>query len=179
MCLLHLISSYSLGRLPQFIFIGAVTSAAYHGSQNLNPFSYGQHGIKSISIRLDDQIFPQPACDIDWTNELGVNTYYQSFLDALNFGSETQANNGITRDAWTNKSKTIFGWNMNSDMAGKDEHASRPYNSRGLLRITIEFTTPPTDALSILAWGIFQEEVRSCLIIAFFCFCIILIRFFS
>ena len=100
---MHHFESPFQARKPPFLFLGFVASKAYHGDYGENPYNFGQHHIKRITVRLDEQEFPQPATDIDWTNELGTQVYYQQFLNALNFGADAQHHNGITLDEWTKK----------------------------------------------------------------------------
>ena len=147
-------------KLPSHLFFVMIDAGAYHGDYTLNPHHYQHFNLKKASVRVENQIFPSVDEDLDFTGYGRVNTYYHHLMEALGFDAgQMQTGNGMTRDDLVKNSNFVLGFNLTADGVPIGANTSANQDT-GLLRLSLEFGTPLSKAVTLVVFGVFPSELK-------------------
>ncbi|XP_046856166.1 uncharacterized protein F54H12.2-like [Xenia sp. Carnegie-2017] len=130
------------GFVPKSLVVGLVASAAFNGAYKLNPFNFQHFNVSSLGISVNGESLPSKPFKLSFGN----NPRY----------IELNAGNGIDRDEFL-KGFALYCFDLTPDMCGTGEHFNTV--QKGNLAIDIQFSTAPTNAVSLVCYGEFENVI--------------------
>jgi hypothetical protein len=133
------------GEVPHSLYIGIVSSDAFNGSYNKNPFNFANFNVSSIGFYVDGNSAPvETPFKPDFTN----NILTQPFL-ALNGNKkgDGQFNNGIYLEDF-GEGYAIYVFDIRSENELK---------RKALTRLTVDFKEPLKESVTVIVYGRFPD----------------------
>lgn len=151
----HKDNIFSALRLPKFVIVGFVKSAAYNGSYQKNPYKFEHFGVNHVALLCNGQ--PIPFCEAyhpNFQDGLFLRDYFISIIqnpEMLN----SNRNNGISAEAFK-ENRCFFTFNLTPDF---DMASCQPPRD-GNLRLDVSFQDELAEAVNVIVYGIFDSEVQ-------------------
>ena len=142
------------GVLPKRIVIGFVTSTAFEGAYNKNPFNFTHQNLKYCTLLVNGVMVPQKPLVSDFENGNTLRNYF-SFLESTGYVFN---NSGIDiiRDDY-NKGYTLLGFDFTPDL---DESGCYHILKIGVIRIEVKFSTQLTEPVNLICYSEFDAAIK-------------------
>ena len=143
------------GLVPKSLVVGLVASAAFNGAYKLNPFNFQHFNVSSLGISVNGESLPSKPFKLSFGNN---PRYIEAFLSQFAGTGKMflNAGNGIDRDEFL-KGFALYCFDLTPDMCGTGEHFNTV--QKGNLAIDIQFSTAPTNAVSLVCYGEFENVI--------------------
>lgn len=83
--------------IPRCAIIGLCDGEAHDGDQTLDPFNFGHHNVREITINAGGLNYPSVAYNFAWNKDKPPVTFMRGYLDMMNASmSQRNLTNGIT-----------------------------------------------------------------------------------
>jgi hypothetical protein len=139
------------GIIPSFCVIGLVSSAAFNGEVQSNPFAFKHYQLAAITLTCDGQsvVFRQISFDVD------NGIYLQGYNTLISLLPHKELGSIITRDNYT----------VNRFLIALDlvpsHNPNRFYLSKhGQIKVELRFKSATTESLMCIILGNFQNNVQ-------------------
>ena len=141
-----------LGQLPKRIILGLVSSNAYNGTSNLNPFNFRNFGVCNVRIVSDSYIRSEPY-SADFTNGQYISCYNGLFMATGKH--QRDMGNEISRNEYPN-GYCLFAFDLTPDFCANNWNIQRS----GSLGIDLKFSTPLDSTITALVFAEFDNLVE-------------------
>ncbi|XP_046862568.1 uncharacterized protein F54H12.2-like [Xenia sp. Carnegie-2017] len=143
------------GLVPKSLVVGLVASAAFNGAYKLHPFNFQHFNVSSLGISVNGKSLPSKPFKLSFGNN---PRYIEAFLSQFAGTGKMflNAGNGIDRDEFL-KGFALYCFDLTPDMCGTGEHFNTV--QKGNLAIDIQFSTAPTNAVSLVCYGEFENVI--------------------
>jgi hypothetical protein len=128
------LDNVSIGTLPKRVVFGLVTSAAYDGAIDKNPFNFNHFNLSKVSMSIDGEEAPYSPVEVDFTNGLYAKAYYSLFTGIDKVGLD--AGNNIDYFSYGN-GYTLFAFDLTPDTCNNSCYFNLVKN--GNMRISLNF----------------------------------------
>ncbi|XP_046841914.1 uncharacterized protein F54H12.2-like [Xenia sp. Carnegie-2017] len=132
-----------------------VASAAFNGAYKINPFNFQHFNVSSLGISVNGESLPSKPFKLSFGNN---PRYIEAFLSQFAGTGKIilNAGNGIDRDEFL-KGFALYCFDLTPDMCDTREHFNTV--QKGNLAIDIQFSTAPTNAVSLVCYGEFENVI--------------------
>jgi hypothetical protein len=142
------------GNLPRSVHIGFVTSGAFNGSINTNPFRFHHQNVSSFNIKINGV----PARSIPFTPNFSENDggliEYRWFMDNCGIAHENETN-GITYEDFLYNT-CIWNFDLTPDSCNSFHlHETKT----GSIDVTVSFSTAPTLNLYMIVYACYNSAI--------------------
>ena len=136
-------------KVPSLLVVAMVSSSDYAGNYATNPYNLQHFGLRSMSLILNGQNVPGSSIECDFSNIRKSNaTLYKIFNDAVKRHFHN-TNTGIDIKE-LNKGYTLFLFDLSDSTVSE---------RTGELRLTGDFTSPLSEAVTVILLGRFPAKV--------------------
>ena len=144
------------GLVPKSFVFGLVESASFNGAYKKNPFNFQHFNISSLGISINGESVPFKPINLSFgANPRFIEAFLSQFSGTGKMYYDT--GNGITREDFPN-GFALFGADFTPDMCSASEHFNTV--QKGNLAIDLQFSTPPTHAVSLVCYGEFENIIQ-------------------
>ncbi|XP_046863292.1 uncharacterized protein F54H12.2-like [Xenia sp. Carnegie-2017] len=144
------------GLVPKSFVFGLVESASFNGAYKKNPFNFQHFNISSLGISINGESVPFKSINLSFgANPRFIEAFLSQFSGTGKMYYDT--GNGITRKDFPN-GFALFSADFTSDMCSASEHFNTV--QKGNLAIDLQFSTPPTHAVSLVCYGEFENIIQ-------------------
>jgi hypothetical protein len=144
------------GMIPKAFVCGLVESAAFNGGLKKNPFNFQHFNVSSLGISVNGEAVPFRPIQLSF----GANQrFIEAFLTQFSGTGKMYHNigNGISREEFPN-GFALYALDLTSDMCGSSAHFNLV--QKGNLSIDIQFSVAPTQAISLVCYGEFENLIQ-------------------
>ena len=146
------------GLVPKTFDMVMVNSAAFNGDYKKNPFNFKTFTTLFIGIAVNGEEVPFRPLQLCYTAE--NPSYIEAFLTMFSGAGKLfyNAGNDVTSDEYAG-GYAVYVADLTADMCG----SSPPHFNvvqRGNLAVDIKFSTAPTDAVSLICYGEFENTIH-------------------
>lgn len=147
------------GQIPSRVVVALLSSQAYTGNYNKNPFNFQHYSCNYMGFFTDGQSVPGEPITCDYKSGNYVNAYLSTFTGVGKYG--LNEGNYISREDYPN-GYCIYVF----DVSGRHGREYLDLIKRGHTRLSIRFDQPPQETVTVLVYSsfpaIFQiDESRS------------------
>jgi hypothetical protein len=143
-------------RLPKFVVVGFVSSAAFNGSYAKNPFTFNHFNVNSVGLYRDGQSLPfRQIYQPDFKNNLVTRDFLISIVQNTELLNKNM-NNGIALKDFKNGGYSLFTFNLTPDFSMRQTQIAQDGN----LRLDVMFAEALPEAINIIIYGIFDSELQ-------------------
>ena len=140
--------------IPTTIIVGLLSTDAYNGALNKNPYHFQHYKVSEMSINYNGKQLPTEKYTPDWDNQLFYREYRQ-FYDNIGIGTNNLAT-AITPDLYY-RGMTLYSWDLTPDYCnGYHWHKK---DSGGTINLLMKFAEGSTDSITVLVFGVFDALV--------------------
>ena len=136
-----------------------VHTEAYNGSYFKQSFNFQHFKISQLALHRDGQMIPYKRPYTLNYNKNGGNLVTDAYVRSILQNTQmlnTNNNNGIDMDDFTNKGYTFFTFNLTPDFDMNQVQQARDAN----LRLDMTFASALTHAINVIAYGIFDAKIQ-------------------
>jgi len=141
------------GNLPRSVHIGFVSTEAFNGAQDKNPFYFNHNGINNFNIKINGV----PVCPTALQPKFATGEYvreYRWFLDNLGIHHENESN-GINMEEFKHNT-CIWNFDLTPDLCNSFHlHETRT----GSIDVAFSFGTSPTKALTMIVYACYNSSI--------------------
>jgi hypothetical protein len=145
------------GQLPRRVTLGFVSSRAYSGRLELNPFNFQNFNVQSLQLTAGG--VPHPAAPMKFNYDPAVHQYLDGYMSLFigtgQYGSDE--GNMITREEYP-RGFTLYCFNMTPDLNYEDEHYSGA--KTGNLSVSVDFKEPLAETVILVCLAEFDNTVE-------------------
>jgi len=144
------------GLVPKSFVFGLVDSAAFNGAYKKNPFNFQHFNASYLAISVNGQEIPLKPMQLSF----GANPrFIEAFITLFSGTGKMYLNsgNGISREEFSS-GYAIYAFDMTPDMCGSSPHFNAV--QRGNFAVDIKFSAPPTEAVSLVCYGEFENTIQ-------------------
>jgi ribonucleoside-diphosphate reductase beta chain len=148
----EILENLAKGPLPKRIVIGMVSSDAFNGGINKNPFNYSHNNIKELGVSVDGSYEPYQPLSLDYTNTENprfLRAYY-TLIGLNDFNSHD-----ISFSEYKS-SYNLFVFDLSQDGCINTDHFNE--EKTGNLRIQFKFSSGLSSAISVILY--FEYETH-------------------
>jgi hypothetical protein len=138
--------------IPRRVTLVQLSQKGYNGSYNFNPFVFQSFTIENIAWELNGKQMPSKPFQMDWSKKVAA-AYISSMISTM---TSQDVYSDITPGLFA-KGYAMFIQDLTPDMCAGSEHTSA--ESRGSLRLKIDYKTPSTTPFVILCIGEFENSI--------------------
>jgi hypothetical protein len=143
------------GRIPSRLTLGIVTTEAYLGNYQKNPFNFLPHALSSLEVTVNGKHLPlEDGLQLDYTKDQYVQAYDSLFAGMGR--DRTDTGFLITRDNYKG-GYTIYCFSIDPALVGYTQH---PSSKGGNLKIDLRFAESATENLTVLVQGEFPQTIE-------------------
>jgi hypothetical protein len=142
------------GSLPRRIIVAMVSTTAYNGSAENNPFNFEHFNIREIGLYKNGLPYPRPPTKVNIAEKQYAQAYHD-FMSSIQAAYNRHVPN-ITIEEWA-QGFTFFSWDMSPDqLGGEDPHtlAHQLVN----IRLAIQFGAATAAPISVLVY--YEQDIR-------------------
>ena len=145
------------GLVPKTFVFGMVDSAAFNGDYEKNPFNFKTLTASFIGITVNGEEVPFKPLQLSYTD--ASIRYIEAYLSMFSGTGKLfyNAGNDISRD-YFKSGYALYAADLTPDMCGSSDHFN--VVQRGNFAVDIKFTTAPTDAVSLVCYGEFENTIH-------------------
>lgn len=139
-------------RIPRRLIIIFIPNTTLHGTYNSDPMLWTPQNLETLSVRVDNRLFPMQPFRFDWSTKHYLDSYI-NLVQSLG-RSYIDFSNGITFDmfAW---GRTIHAFDFTASNDNNCYHLPK----HGELSIKATFTRATTSTLSVIFIGEFSHAL--------------------
>ena len=144
------------GLVPKSFVFGLVESAAFNGAYKKNPFNFHHFNASYLAISVNGQEIPLKPMQLSF----GANPRFIEAFNTLFSGTGKMylnSGNGLSREEFANR-YAVYAFDMTPDMCGSSPHFNAV--QRGNFAVDIKFSAPPTEAVSLVCYGEFENTIQ-------------------
>ena len=146
------------GRLPSSIYFGFVKNSAFKGNKNENPFDFQHFDIGSISLLVNSRTYPSTRYTPKFTDDVNTSKIMREYMGLMqNIGASGNNEAPLVTLENFHSGCTIFGFDLSPDNCG-NYHVHG--DERGTMNIELQWSTPTTEPLSLIVYGVFHDEMQ-------------------
>ncbi len=139
------------GQIPSRVVVAVLSSQAYTGAYNKNPYNFQHFNCNFIGLYADGQSVPGEPTVCDYKNGHYVNAYLSLFTGVGKYG--LNEGNYIARDNYPNGyCMYVF------DVSGRRGREYLDLIKKGHTRLNIRFQDSPTETVTV--YSIFQPYFK-------------------
>ena len=145
-----------LGQLPKKITVGFVSSTAFHGDFDKNPFNFAHYSLNHIALHVGGRSIPAKPLEPNFEKDF----YFRSYLQMLAAQGVDAVDhtNGITYEEYKS-GFTLFVFDLTPDQEGGcSEHSQPPQH--GSLRLETRFSLALPETVNIIVLGEFANLIE-------------------
>ena len=143
------------GVLPKSIIIGFVKTAAFHGSQGLNPYTFEHFNMKSCLLRVNGENVPSDPISPDFKNECFMREYME-FYRNIGIDISEDAGNIITPALY--KGGMYF---MSFDLTGDQCNMLHRHGQQtGVIDLNVVFKDTLDHATTIVVYASMDAQIE-------------------
>jgi hypothetical protein len=142
------------GSVPRRIIVSMVSTTAYNGTADSNPFNFQHFNLREIGLYKNGIPYPRPITKVNFANKNYTYAYHQ-FMASIQAAYNRHVPN-ISIEEWA-QGTTFFSWDMSPDQyGGEDPHtiANRPAN----IRLAMNFEQPTAVPITLLVY--YEQDLR-------------------
>ena len=145
------------GLIPKTFAMVMVNSAALNGDYKKNPLNFKTITTWFLRIAINGEEVPFRPLQLSYT--AGNPRYIEAFLTMFSGAGKLfyNAGNDVTRDEYAG-GYAVYVADLTPDMCGSSPHLN--VVQRGNLAVDIKFFTDPTDAVSLVCYGEFENTIH-------------------
>ena len=145
------------GLVPKTFAMVMVDSAAFNGDYKKNPFNFKTFTTSFLGIAVNGEEVPFRPLQLSYT--AANPRYIEAFLTMFSGAGKLfyNAGNDVTRDEYAG-GYAVYVADLTPDMCGSSPHFN--VVQRGNLAVDIKFSTAPTDAVSLVCYGEFENTIH-------------------
>lgn len=141
------------GAIPSSLIVGLVTSKAYSGDPQRNPYNFRHFNCTSLALYVDGQSVPSAPIQSNFQKGNFVEAYMSLFTGTGKYG--TNSGNYISREEYDG-GYTLYVLDVEGTQ-GRLEHS---YLKRGHTRLELRFGTPLPEATTVIVYGSFPAALQ-------------------
>jgi hypothetical protein len=138
-----------LGQMPKRIVLGMVSTEAFHGKTNLNPFNFQHFGLVEVCLYMDGMPYPRPSIKLDVEENRTAEAYHH-FLSSLN-GVYSRFVPNITLKEYLS-GYFLISYNMAPDQSAGSTHPGSLLNAHSNIRLEMRFKQPLEQSVTLLVY---------------------------
>ena len=137
------------------LVVGLVASIALNGAYKMNPFNFQHFNVSSLGISVNGESLLSKPFKLSFSNN---PRYIEAFLSQFAGTGKIflDDGNGIARDEFP-KGFALYCFDLTPDMCSTGQHFNTV--QKGNLAIDIQFSTVPTNAVSLVCYGEFKNII--------------------
>ena len=142
------------GILPKRVVFGIVSSKAFEGAYNLNPFNFEHKNLKYCSLLVDGKMVPQKPLISDFTNRNSFRNYF-SMLQST---GQVFNDDGIDIDRSDyERGYSLICFDLTPDL---QENGCYHVIKRGGIRLEMRFATALTEPINVIVYSEFDTSIK-------------------
>lgn len=143
------------GEVPSRMIVGMVSSEAYSGSYNTNPFRFQHFNIANLGFYVDGEPSPRAPYEFDFKG----GQYIQGLQSVYRVLGKWMENTdiGITRESYV-QGNTLFG--IDADPTGSYNMSYVGKSQSGRTRLFLRFHKPLSEPVTLIAYAVFPEVMQ-------------------
>ena len=145
------------GLVPKTFVFGMVDSAAFNGAYRKNPYNFKTYTTSFLGVTVNGEEVPFRPLQLSYA--AANPRYIEAYLTMFSGTGKLfyNAGNDISRDDFGN-GYALYAADLTPDMCGSSDHFN--VVQRGNLAVDIKFSTAPTDAVSLVCYGEFENTIH-------------------
>ena len=141
------------GKLPRSVIVGFVSSAAFNGAFNKNPFLFQHFDISSFGLVVNGTLVPNTVFQPDFAAGKCMREYMH-FMDNIGINHENESN---MIDFETFKKNTaLFAYDFSPDLC---HNYHRHNDQSGYVNLELQFKTALTENINVIIYGTFNQTI--------------------
>lgn len=145
-----------LGQLPKKITVGFVSSTAFHGAFNQNPFNFRHYNLNHLALHVGGRSIPAKPLEPNFEQDCYIRSYLQTLaaqgVDAIDHTIDLSY-----EDFKAGFSLFVFDLTPDQEAICND-HDQPPQH--GSLRLEARFTLPLPETVNIIVLGELQNQIE-------------------
>ena len=144
------------GLVPKSLVFGLVESAAFNGAYKKNPYNFQHFNVSSIGITVNGEEMPFKSMQLSFG---ATHRFVEAFSTLFSGTGKMYYNTGndISREEFP-KGYAVYAFDLTPDMCGSSTHFN--VVQRGNLAVDIKFSAAPTNAVSLICYGEFENTIH-------------------
>lgn len=142
------------GILPKRIVIGFVTSAAFEGAYNKNPFNFTHQNLNYCTLLVNGNMVPQKPLISDFTNSNTLRNYF-SLLESTGHAFNNSGLD-INRSDFE-QGYTLLAFDFTPDL---DESGCYHVLKKGVIRIEVKFSQALAEPVNLICYSEFDAAIK-------------------
>ena len=145
------------GLVPKTFVFGMVDSAAFNGAYRKNPYNFKTYTTSFLGVTVNGEAVPFRPLQLSFA--AANPRYIEAYLTMFSGTGKLfyNAGNDISRDDFCN-GYGLYAADLTPDMCGSSDHFN--VVQRGNLAVDIKFSNVPTDAVSLVCYGEFENTIH-------------------
>ena len=145
------------GLVPKTFVFGMVDSAAFNGAYRKNPYNFKTYTTSFLGVTVNGEAVPFRPLQLSFA--AANPRYIEAYLTMFSGTGKLfyNAGNDISRDDFCN-GYGLYAADLTPDMCGSSDHFN--VVQRGNLAVDIKFSNAPTDAVSLVCYGEFENTIH-------------------
>lgn len=140
---------------PKFVIVGLSPTTCYNGSYHKKEMHYYNFDVSSIVLHQNSDVIERYDTNFADASRKVVEAYTKSIIRNLNH-LEKNTNVGITLQEFISDGSTLFTFNLSPDFDSTNTQAVKDGN----LRMEIKFNSALAEAINVVIYGIFDDEIQ-------------------
>ncbi|XP_055354695.1 uncharacterized protein F54H12.2-like [Paramacrobiotus metropolitanus] len=149
------VANLHIGQIPKVMFIGFVSNASFHGSQDKNPFNFENFSITAIAVEVDGQSYPAKPYQPDFVNGRSLECY-NGLMDTLGRKNSSYGHMPFSRIGYQ-QGFTIFGFDLTPEHTGR---GAMTLIRQGNLAVRVAFAKPLSDTVMMCTMLVMDNLVE-------------------
>ena len=145
------------GLVPKTFVFGMVDSAAFNGNYKKNPYNFKTYTTSFLGVTVNGEEVPFRPLQLSYA--AANPRYIEAYLTMFSGTGKLfyNAGNDISRDDFGN-GYALYAADLTPDMCGSSDHFN--VVPRGNLTVDIKFSNAPTNAVSLVCYGEFENTIH-------------------
>ena len=145
------------GLVPKTFVFGMVDSAAFNGNYKKNPYNFKTYTTSFLGVTVNGEEVPFRPLQLSYA--AANPRYIEAYLTMFSGTGKLfyNAGNDISRDDFGN-GYALYTADLTPDMCGSSDHFN--VVQRGNLTVDIKFSNAPTNAVSLVCYGEFENTIH-------------------
>jgi hypothetical protein len=143
------------GRIPNRVTIGLVSTEAFMGNFQKNPFNFQTYKLKALEISVNGKHIPsEQGLQMDFTNDQMVEAYDSLFTGMGKHLIDSSV--GINRYQYSN-GYALYCFSIDPALVG---YTQQPTKKNGNFKIDLRFSESLTENITVLVQGEFPQTIE-------------------
>ena len=146
----HILENPFTQNIPSKLIIGMVTNKAYTGNITSNPFNFKTFNLNHIDCCIDGCVL-QEAFEPNYA----VGNYINEFNSLALFKTVKEQGHNLSREDFIN-GYCLYCFDLQANF----DKTLHPIKEKGHMRLSFRFTSQLTEAVTIIAYGVFPQSFK-------------------